>query len=46
MTGRRFTEALVTVWTAEDPRLTAAKAKAEAARKALAEAEREVAYYS
>ena len=46
MTGRRFTETLVTVWTAEDPRLTAAKAKAEAARKALADAEREVAYYS
>ena len=46
MTGRRFTEDLVTVWTAEDPRLTAAKAKVDAARKALADAEREVAYYS
>lgn len=45
MTGRRFTEDLVTVWTAEDPRLTAAKAKVDAARKALADAEREVAYY-
>ena len=46
MTGRCFTECLSTVWTAEDPRLTAAKAKAAEAEKALAAARAEIARYS
>lgn len=46
MTRRCFTEELTTVWTAEDPRLTAAKAKAAEAEKALAAARAEIARYS
>lgn len=46
LTKRRFTETLSTVWTAEDPAVTAAKAKVAAAQAAMEAAQRELARVS
>lgn len=46
LTGEPFAHDIMTVWVAEDPRLTAAKEKAAEAEKALAAARAEVARYS